>query len=333
MDRENQTGDIRRPAPYRFGRHGGFDEEWGLHKGVSEWWYATGTINDEAGKMFSYQFTMLRIKAAFLRPYILMLALTDFTTGRHRYYQNITLKTSGITVTDCLLRFGNEITLEKGEQGMRLSIFRKDFSLELELENGKGAVWHCDDGFLQMGIPGERQTTMYYSYPNMPTRGTLTLDGATRRVSGKTWFDKQGGPYALLNPKTHWEWFSLRFFDNEEMMLFSFPQDDARDGTYIRADGGSERLNDYSITATEFVRPEGGELVYASAWTVETPGRKEERYTIKPLLDGQMNLGYYELLAGVYNASGILVGYCFVELLPGARNKKFSIKLFQKAEK
>ena len=46
-----------------------------------------------------------------------------------------------------------------------------------------------------------------------------------------------------------------------------------------------------------------------------------------------MNLGYYELLAGVYNPSGALVGYCFVELLPGARNKKFSIKLFQKADK
>ena len=333
MDRENQKGNIRRPIPYRFGRHGGFDEEWGLHKGVSEWWYATGTLGDEAGRMFSYQFTMLRIKAAFLRPYILMLALTDFETGRHRYYQNITLKTDGITVTGSQLRFKNEISLEKGKQSMRLSIRQKEFTLELELEYGKGAVWHCDDGFLQMGIPGKRQTTMYYSYPNMPTRGTLTLGGATRRVTGKTWFDKQGGPYSLLNPRTHWEWFSLRFFDNEEMMLFSFPQDDVRDGTYIRADGASERLDNYAIKALEFVRPEGGETEYAFAWAVETPGRKEERYTIRPLLDGQMNLGYYELLAGVYNPSGALVGHCFVELLPGARNKKFAVQLFRKAEK
>ena len=328
-----QQGNIQRPISYRFGQHGGFDEEWGLHKGVSEWWYATGTLSNEEGTMFSYQFTMLRVKAAFLRPYILMLALTDFAAWRHRYYQNITLKTSDIIITDRLLRFGNEIMLEKGTQSMRLSIRQKDFSLELELENGKGAVWHCDDGFLQMGIPGSRQTTMYYSYPNMPTRGTLTLDGVTRRVSGKTWFDKQGGPYALLNSKTHWEWFSLRFFDDEEMMLFSFPQDDVRDGTYIRADGSSERLNDYSITALEFVRPEGGETVYSSAWNVETPGRKQERYIIQPIMEGQMNLGYYELLAGVYDESGTLVGYCFAELLPGARNKKFAVKLFQNTEK
>ena len=56
------------------------------------------------------------------------------------------------------------------------------------------------------------------------------------------------------------------------------------------------------------------------------PGVKEEHYTVKPLLEGQMNMGYYELLAGVYNPAGEQVGFCFAELLPGARNKRFPIK-------
>jgi len=323
---------IPRPIPYRLKDHGSFEEEWGIHKKSSEWWYATGVLNDEQGKLYSYQVTLLRIRAACLRPYILMLALTDFETGRHRYRQRITLSTKRIEITQTRVRFGEEALVEKRPEGMRVVVRQPDFSLDLELRYGKGAVWHCDGGALTMGVDQPNQTTLYYSYPNMPTRGGITLDGARLRVSGKTWFDKQGGPYALLRPETHWEWFSLRFFDDEEMMLFSFPQDDYRDGTYIRRDGGYERLNDYELGATSFITVEGG-LKYADGWSLCVPNRKQERYTIRPLLDGQMNLGYYELLAGVYAESGELVGHCFAELLPGTRNKTFSVQLFQRAER
>ena len=323
---------IQTPIPYHLHDHKGFAEEWGLHKKSSEWWYATGVLNDEEGKLYSYQFTLLRIRAAFLSPYILMLALTDFETGRHRYRQKITLSTKGIEILPERLRFGADVLLEKHASGMRLRVSEPDFSLALDLNYGKGAVWHCDNGALQMGVDKPNQTTLYYSYPNMPTHGEITLDGKTLRVLGKTWFDKQGGPYALLKPETHWEWFSLRFFDDEEMMLFSFPQDNYRDGTYIRKDGSYERLQAYEIEATSFITIEGNST-YANAWKLRVPNRKQEQYEIRPLIDGQMNLGYYELLAGIYNEAGELAGHCFVELLPGARNKKFSIRLFQHARK
>jgi predicted secreted hydrolase len=323
---------IQSPVPYRLHNHKGFTDEWGLHKKSSEWWYATGVLNDEAGKLYSFQFTLLRIRAAFLRPYILMLALTDFETGRHRYRQRITLSTKEIEITQERLHFGEDVQLEKNADGMHLRVNEPDFSLSLVLDFGKGAVWHCDNGALQMGVAKPNQTTLYYSYPNMPTQGEITLDGKTLRVTGKTWFDKQGGPYALLKPETHWEWFSLRFFDDEEMMLFSFPQDDYRDGTYIRKDGSYERLQAYEIEAVSYITTEGN-LTYANAWKLHVPNRKQEHYEIRPLIPGQMNIGYFELLAGVYDADGTLVGHCFVELLPGARNKKFSMQLFQHAEK
>ena len=40
-----------------------------------------------------------------------------------------------------------------------------------------------------------------------------------------------------------------------------------------------------------------------------------------------MNLGYYELLARIDNEKKEQVGLCFVELLPGAYNKKFKKSL------
>jgi len=46
---------------------------------------------------------------------------------------------------------------------------------------------------------------VYYSYPNMPTRGQMswrTRSGEmkTLQVTGKSWLDRQWGPYDIINP-------------------------------------------------------------------------------------------------------------------------------------
>jgi len=315
---------------YKGREHGSFEEEWGLHKGCSEWWYATGYLKDDLERLYSFQFTILRVHVSVFFPYLIMLGLTDFSTGRHEYYQNIQFSSKNIVIGPDTVGYGDIAQVHKGKQGMELLIRHRKFSLDLELNYGKGAVWHCDDGFLQMGIPDKKQTTIYYSYPNMPTTGTITLSSEKIQVKGKSWFDKQGGPYSLLNTRTHWEWFSLRFFDDEEMMLFSFPQNRYQDGTYIRKDGRYQRLNNYSITPTDFAYPDG--VKYSCKWELTVPGLKEERYTIVPLLEGQMNMGYYELLASIRNNDGEEVGLCFVELLPGVYNKKFKKSLIAKTK-
>ncbi|HOE69458.1 MAG TPA: lipocalin-like domain-containing protein [Brevefilum sp.] len=315
---------------YKGREHGSFEEEWGLHKGCSEWWYATGYLKDDLDRLYSYQFTVLRVHVSAFFPYLIMLGLTDFSTGKHAYYQNIQLSSKGIVISPDTIGYGDIAQIRKGEQGMTLAVQHKDFTLDLELNYGKGAVWHCDNGFLRMGIHDEKQTTVYYSYPNMPTAGTMRFNGNTVHVTGKSWFDKQGGPYSLMNIKTHWEWFSLRFFDDEEMMLFSFPQSHYQDGTYIRKNGDCHRLNNYTITPTEFAYPNG--VKYSCKWELTVPGFKAERYTIIPLLKGQMNMGYYELLASIYNDKNEQVGLCFVELLPGVYNKKFKRTLLAKTK-
>jgi len=55
------------------------------------------------------------------------------------------------------------------------------------------------------------------------------------------------------------------------------------------------------------------------------PGIKEERYEIRPLMEGQLNLTYFELLAEIIDPHGKRAGFCFVELLPGARNPDMRI--------
>ncbi|MGI6004696.1 MAG: lipocalin-like domain-containing protein [Christensenellales bacterium] len=317
---------------YKGANHEGFDREWGVHKNCSEWWYTTGYFHDASGRMYSFQFTLLRIKLLFFCPYIIMLALTDFETKKHYYFQDITLSGRNITIDENTVGFGKTAVLRKQKDAMLLSARHADFRLDLALDYGKGAIWHCDNGLLQMGIDKPGQTTLYYSYTNMPTDGTLVLNGETSAVQGKSWFDKQGGPYGVINRRCMWELFSLRFFDDEEMMLFSFPQRRYQDGTYIRADGSYQRLNDYVITPTDFTYPDG-QTQYSAAWEIAVPGLKDEAYTVTPLLEGQMNMGYYELLAGIYNRQGKRVGLCFVELLPGVYNKRFPFTLLKRTGK
>ncbi len=125
----------------------------------------------------------------------------------------------------------------------------------------------------------------------------------------------------ITNSKTHWEWFSLRFFDDEEMMLFTFPQDGYYDGTYITKSGQRERLQDYTIKSTSETKAMG--LRWSSSWDLYV-NKKEERYKIIPIQEGHMNFAYFEELCYIKNARDEVVGYCFVELLPGVLNGRGS---------
>ena len=58
----------KRELNYKGRTHGTFEEEWGLHRDCSEWWYATGYLYDEDNRLYSFQFTLLRIRVFMLRP-------------------------------------------------------------------------------------------------------------------------------------------------------------------------------------------------------------------------------------------------------------------------
>lgn len=298
---------------YDIEKLGSFEDEWLFHKDCKDWWYATGYFSDEQGNQYSYQFTILKLLYGTVSPLAVMVALTDFQNNQHRYRQNTTMHQDGLQISQRMVAFSDVASAEKLEDGIHVKISHKDFQLDLMLDYGKGAFWHCEDGKLQMGLPGKQETTYYYSYPNMPTKGTMVLNGETVSVSGKSWFDKQGGTYTIGKPSS-WEWFSLRFYDDEEMMLFKFPTTGYCDGTFISRNGQRERLNNYTIETTKFIEADGSK--WSAGWELVVPGKKEEKYTITPIMDGCMNFAYFEELCAITNSEGKEVGMCFTELLP-----------------
>ena len=327
------------------------DEEFLCHKKSPEWWYSTGYMHDEDGKLFSYQFTLADIRIYGLRFNILMIVLTDFETGKHYYNQESIFFGKNVMITPDSVGVDGKAEMTFGAEKLGLNMSGENFSLTIGLDVVKPRVWHCDKGTLKMGI--DNNWTYYWSYTNLALSGKLVLDGREYRVTGKGWFDKQGGPFTLYDHRTQWEWFSIRFFDNEEIMLFSFPHVPYQDGTYIEKSGSYRRLNDLGVTqfrrktgvfgrASPTQTPpsshqlrksydyqieplgwaEAKGLKFSSGWKVVMKGVKDEEYTLAPIIDGQFNFFFFELLAEIKDTTGKVVGYSFVELLPGVYNEK-----------
>ncbi len=314
--------------PYREVNHGSFDEEWLPHNKVSGWWYVTGYLTEEGNSnLYSYQYTLLKVRKYGFTFYVSMIGFTDFQTKEHYYHQRFGFQGRKIYVNKNEAAFLPYSSLTKKEDAFDIILETDKITLNLTLNKGKGAFWHADNGVLVMGNKKDKkQRTVYYSYPNMPTKGIATIKTNEKKLNltGSSWLDRQWGSYDLVDASTHWEWFSLRFFDQEEIMLFAFPQHPYLDGTYITQNRVSVRVRDYELSPVELVEVDG--LEFSKGWKLKIPGIKEEEYTIQPLLDGQLNLAYYELLASIFNTKNELVGYCFVELLPGVRNPDKKIK-------
>jgi predicted secreted hydrolase len=310
--------------------HGSMTEEFLCHRNGSEWWYCTGYLNDKADHMFSFQFTLARVRIFGFQFNILMTALTDFATGKHYYSQKPVFFGKDVIITPGKVGLDGLAIMTFADNHLSLGMHGTDYVLSLNMEPAKQPAWHAEDGVLKMGLDDPKERTYYWSYTNLVTSGQLTLEGKTYALNGKSWFDKQGGTYTLTKRWTNWEWFSLRFFDNEEVMLFSFPQDEYQDGTYILKSGQYRRLNDYRISPTGFTQAGGNK--FSNGWKVDLGKVKGGQYTIVPKIDGQMNLFYFELLADIRDNQGKNVGYCFVELLPGVYNQINPLKAFSRVK-
>ncbi|MHC1770160.1 MAG: lipocalin-like domain-containing protein [Flexilinea sp.] len=312
------------------------DEEFLTHKKCSEWWYCTGYLTDKTDRMFTFQFTLGRINVFGIKFHILLTSLTDFETGKHYFEQDQAFFGKNVVTTANRIALGNraEMTFSQNQAAskghMQLRMKGKNYSINIEMNAIKPPVWHCDNGVLQMGILDDpKQTTYYYSYTNLATTGNLIINGKEFSVTGKSWFDRQGGTYTITDRRVGWEWFSLRFFDNEEIMLFAFPQDDYFDGTQVSKTGDYKRLNKYTIEPLGFTQ--AGGYKFSNGWKLTMKGVKDEKYTLTPKIDGQFNFYFFELLAEIKDSNGTLVGYAVVELMPGVYNEKLdSFRAFKK---
>lgn len=267
-----------------------FPQDHGPHSDYRiEWWYYTGNLETESGHRFGYQLTFFRtgLQRSPVNPsrwtvrdlFTAHLAFADVTNRRFQRFERTNRAGVGwagadgeagrIWNGDWELRFSGETQQLQARQG--------EFALQLTLGPGKGPILHGDLGLSQKGAqPGN--ASYYYSFPRMPTAGTLTLENKTYSVRGQSWMDHEFSSSFLEAGQAGWDWFSIQLDNQHELMLYQIrgPQGrpDARSsGTWVRADGATEKLSvrEFDLTPDAPWTSAATGARYPQEWRVRIP--------------------------------------------------------------
>jgi len=310
--------------PYNNSSHKDATYEWSPHDDGGEWWYLTGYASDQNNKLYLYQITifkgyLIHNVVSLIEGYALHLSFTNCSTGQHVFSEDIKFRSDEVYADARCAVFKDSMMCLDNQQ---IKIVGKSDKLKMYLEgtSTKDAAWHGKDGIIVMGHPEDpKERSYYYSFTNIKTKGEIEfkdkednwvkIDG-----NGKAWFDRQWGKFSELG----WEWFSFRFFDDEEIMLFPFPKTGSKEGTYIDKKGTTISFDNFTYNVKKFETFNGKKI--GLGWNVTVPF-KEKEYAVVPIVEDQYNPAliqdYWEGICNVFNSKGELVGYGIIET-PGS---------------
>jgi len=256
------------------------------HSDPEEWYYYTGRLVDGDGAVYGFELVVFQVVVADKAIYISHHAITDLQKQSFAH----AMKTSLVDQRGATQGFSFDVDGWKmsGHAGKdQLSAALPGYALELAVVAAKPPVKHYGTGWMHIGSP---QPFYYYSYTRMAASGTLTVDGKVRSVTGEVWMDHQWGELGGLGKDYDgWDWFSLRFDDGAETMIFVVRGGGFSGGTHVDAAGTALPLaaQDFAITASghQWVSPTTAGA-YPQGWTIKVPALGID-VTVSPLLADQ----------------------------------------------
>ena len=272
------------------------------HDRLTEWWYYTGHLRDEAGGRWGFELVVFRAeRGSFPVTWASHLALTDETGGRFHYAQRAEIgpqvntepgTPGGFALAIRGLDFSDPSTFTRapwvmtGAGGMdRLEAVAGaqessgdpsgGFGLALDLAATRPATLHDGDGYIDFGPAGG---SYYYSRTAMTAAGTVTVGDRTLAVDGSAWFDHQWGDFISVGAGG-WDWFAINLDDGTDITLSLVRAADGSYplvyGTLVDATGGTRRLGagDFTVEQTgSWTSPDTG-ATWPAGWTVTLPGQ------------------------------------------------------------
>jgi predicted secreted hydrolase len=270
------------------------------HDRLTEWWYDTGHLVDQAGEHWGFEFVVFRAeRGGFPVSWASHLALTDEAGQQFHYAQRAEIgpqvdaggpSTTGFDLAIRGLDASDPTTFSRAPWTMqgangtdRLQAValpaevRGDpvagFGLALSLASTKPAALHNGDGYVGFGAAGG---SYYYSRTSMDATGSITVGGRVLQVTGTAWFDHQWGDFISVGAGG-WDWFALNLGDGTDVTLSMIR---AADGTYplvygtlVAKDGSTRHLaaGDFTVAVTgHWTSPATG-AVYPAGWSVAIP--------------------------------------------------------------
>lgn len=315
------------------------------HDAPIEWWYYTGHLQLETGEELGLELTFFK---AFLPPSIRLFgayplyntidrghvghfALSDpgareFTVGQR---SDFALYRGGASAEDLDVYVANwSVKRAADGKSHHLRASEGEYAINLVLTPEKPAALHGQPPGIQSMGPGG--TSYYVSYTRMKVMGTLKrncgflgLGCETLSVTGQAWSDHQWGDFNLSG-YAGWDWFSVQFDDDTELMLYFIRSPEGRyltqAGSFITRSGRTLPLSRNDITleplGETWTSARTG-AVYPVRWRVQVPKHGID-VTVTPTfpeqeLDTRATTGivYWE---GAVRVAGSRTGVGYVEL-------------------
>ncbi len=300
-----------------------------------QWWYFTGHLRDADGWEFGYELTFFtvgiqrrqyRSRFGANDIYITHFAVTDVMNHSYSFAEKTDSGAFGYSGADAnrLRVWVDGNTLEGSVKRMHIRASCKDGDIDLVLVPLKPVVLNGEGGYSRKSEESPLLSSLYFSYTDLKTEGTLRIKGSVFHVAGKSWFDRELSSKWLSPEETDWDWFSIQLDDSREIMLYLLRKKDGTtdrfsSGTVVYQDGSYRHLalNDFSVRVLRHYRSKKTGAEYPSGWEVSVPSEKIS-IRIMPLVEDQEFIGtrstgnrYWE---GACSVEGSERGRAYVEL-------------------
>ena len=274
---------------YAFPRDHGSHNQFGL-----EWWYFTGHLFSESGRQFGYELTFFRkamnnarvqdnpSRWAIEHLYFAHLALTDVESQSFSFAERLSRNGLGKAGANAgqmnvWIDQWSVHSVTPNHQVLALKADDTNFGLDLILIVEKSPVIHGNEGVSRKGAR-EGQASHYYSLTRLGTKGKIILGKESIQVTGLSWMDHEFGSGELGDDQVGWDWFSLQFNTNMELMVYLLRKKDgssdpASSGTIIFPDGQAQHLSLHEIgveTRGHWTSPHTA-AKYPAQWVVNVP--------------------------------------------------------------
>jgi predicted secreted hydrolase len=188
------------------------------------------------------------------------------------------------------------IKQETDSEQIHLAAREADMAIDFQEHPLKPLVLEGVNG-LSRKAEGVGEASYYYSYPRLATQGQLRIGSKTYVVSGLSWFDHEFSTSSLGKNQVGWDWFCLQLDDRQEIMFYAMRDksgmmDPVSEGTWVKADGTSERLLPGSFSIEKlgtWKSPKSG-AIYPAGWHIVVASHAADLTVTPSMADQELHL-------------------------------------------
>jgi predicted secreted hydrolase len=275
------------------------------HRAGIEWWYVTAYVRGDDGHRYSVFFTLFK-RGSLLLPVSQVVDLDSGAIVRHT--ETVVRASIGSTSLRLSSRVA-ALSYHPASNSWVAAIAAPGYSLIFSAHPLKPYVLHGGGtGVIQQATA----TSAYYSATRMSIRGGVRRGAKGFKFLGTAWLDHQWGDFAIDPSALQWDWFSCRFDDRTEVMLYRF-RDGHASGTFIDWTGRGRLVSSFdAVPGTGVLRAAGRR--WPLDWTIRVPSERLNlvlhAVVADQLVRGLLLPTFWE---GAVTATGTKRGVCFVE--------------------